>query len=118
MNLPKKPNILYFVDGMTATNEDRLKAAEYSLGNVQFRNAHRVTGVEAEIDGVAGSVIPPAYEGYPSAEKVLTKYAKALSTLRESTGDEQAPKLPVEDKAPEPVEAPEPKPIPMPKKKA
>lgn len=120
MDLPKKPFILYFVDGPIAGVEDRLNAQLYPLGQVQFRNAKRVVNVEEGVDGVAGTV-PPLYQDHPTAEEALDAYAKKLTAARKKTGDKQAPKATkkaseMPELGEEPVKAPVPVPKPVEKK--
>lgn len=118
MEIPKKPFILYFVDGAIAKPQDRLDAEMYAIGQVQYRNAKLVVNVEAGVDGVAGAV-PPLYKDHPSAEQAIEAYSKKLIAARKKTGDKQAPK-PVKQSSEMPElgqeeeKPPTPKPVPKP----
>lgn len=90
MKVPKKPLIVFFVDGLVATPDEIIASQQYSVGKVRMQNARLVTEVDPGVDGVAGT-IPPAYKGYKTAEEALVEYGKALEAIRKASKDSVAP---------------------------
>lgn len=91
----KPVQILFFVDGMTPTNEDIIAASGMNA-HVMFRNARAVPaeGCLEVCDGVAGKV-PPRYAAkYPTAEAAIEARAKKIAELSAKTGDSPAPVTP------------------------
>lgn len=94
MNLPKKPRILYFIDGSVHVKEDLLDAQQYALGKVEYRNARLVESVESDVDGVAArskGVIPPCYRNHPTGAEAIEEYQEAIAATRKASGDSVAP---------------------------
>lgn len=94
MNLPKKPKILYFIDGSVHVKEDLLDAQQYALGTVEYRNARLVEFVEPDVDGVAArkpEFVPHCYRNHPTGAEAIEEYQEAIAATRKASGDNLAP---------------------------
>lgn len=124
MKVPKKPEIIFFVDGMRTTPEEIIESQKYAIGKVRFQNARLVTEREEGVDGVAGTV-PPPYAGYKTAAQAIEEYTKALESARRASGDSVAPtpktkreeREDIEEKDSKPASKPAVKPTVKPKSK-
>jgi hypothetical protein len=93
-NLPKKPLVLYFINGFQHTVDELIDAQKYSLAKVEYRNALLVEGEEPDVAGVAAmhkSTIPPCYAKYPTAQEAIDEYQDAIAAMRKASGDQLAP---------------------------
>ena len=89
----KLPRILFFIDGVMPTEQDR-KDAESLSANVSFRNARAVPDEQHSLemcDGVSGKVPKLYAERFPIAQVAIAESDAALEKLSKKVGDVKAP---------------------------
>jgi hypothetical protein len=89
----KFPKILYFINGYTATTEEKIEAAQIPA-HVVFRNATRVEDTDSleKADGVYGAV-PNSYAHYDDARTALDKHRSSILKMNSKIDEEPAPVL-------------------------
>ena len=73
--MAKPPKIIYFINSVIPTEEQKAEAASYQGVLVVFRNVRYIQSVDEDCDGVAG-LVPDCYAKHPAAKKVCAAAAK------------------------------------------